>query len=213
VTVLEATKEHIGGMVTCHAAAFPGEFMTSMGPRWLGELYRSHVDGPGGVSLVAVDEGGKVVGLAVGGEARILDSFTARAPKQFFPLLIWKFLTVGIVRRKMTAYALRRVKSVLGLDKPPSAPAGPKPPTGPKPKSGLLLSICVLAECRGQGTADQLMTGFCDAARRAGFEVLRLSVHSDNSRAIGFYQKHGWKEVSQAGGSSIFSRDLREPSA
>jgi len=54
-------------------------------------------------------------------------------------------------------------------------------------------SIGVLPECRGTGVAGDLLQAFQAVAQEQGYDQLRLSVLSDNPRAIAFYRKHGWQ--------------------
>lgn len=50
----------------------------------------------------------------------------------------------------------------------------------------------IIAGYRGRGVGNRLITASLDQARRAGFIRIELSVHADNSTAIGLYEKIGF---------------------
>lgn len=63
---------------------------------------------------------------------------------------------------------------------------------GPYRHSGTL-AMGLLPEHRGGGIGRRLLAGAIDAARRAGFERIELSVLSDNGPAIGLYRAMGFQ--------------------
>ncbi len=65
VKIVEATSADIDGIVSCHLESFEGFFLSFMGPRFLGLLYRELLRSPKGIGLVAL-RGKLVVGFALG---------------------------------------------------------------------------------------------------------------------------------------------------
>jgi ribosomal protein S18 acetylase RimI-like enzyme len=53
----------------------------------------------------------------------------------------------------------------------------------------------LIPEKRGTGIADILNDYVEQYYRRMGISKMHLSVSTENSRAIGFYLKHGWKDI------------------
>ena len=203
VKIKEARQVHVQGMAQCHAKSFPARFMTEMGCHWLCALYRFFIKHRGSICRVAVDADGKVVGLAVGGDSHIRDEFLNSALFRYPHLIFWKFLSKRIVRRVLfqeLAGKLRRKRAAAhsGDTKAPSA--------GTRP--GNLLSICVLPDYKGTGVAGKLIESFQLACAAEGYERLTLSVLSENSRAVAFYKKQGWRESGKSGESIRFVLDL-----
>ena len=185
VKVRAATLDDTASMAICHTDAFPGQFMTVMGRTWVSALYAYYINHSKGISIIAVDNQNEVVGLAVGGDNEIRDQFLSVAKKRFVFLLLWKCITKNIVRSKIFGQIFGRKTQESQESKQRKE----------KEKSfGVLLSIGVKSECAGKGVAGHVMQYFMEAGSER-YNMLRLTVHSDNDRAIGFYEKHGWQEV------------------
>ncbi|MDQ5822537.1 MAG: GNAT family N-acetyltransferase [Actinomycetota bacterium] len=72
------------------------------------------------------------------------------------------------------------------------------------------LSIAVVPGRRGRGYGDELLAALLDRARKAGYERVSLSVAQDNP-ARKLYERHGFKEVSEGGGSLTMIAELGSP--
>jgi len=60
----------------------------------------------------------------------------------------------------------------------------------------MLISVYVAAAYRGTGLADRLLSGAVDAAAsELAAGILQLGVHEDNTRALGFYARHGFQDT------------------
>ena len=194
-------------MARCHLEAFPGTFMTLMGERWLEALYGFYLDQSRGVCIVAADEGGNVVGLAVGGDPGIRDKFLRYALYRYPHLIAAGFFRAALVRQVLIGEVTRRFTgsasvAVASEDfDPRHAPVGN------------LLSIGIVPHARGSGIARALLRRFESECATRGYRSLKLSVLRSNSRAIGFYTKLGWQEVGGAGESARFVMFLEERGA
>lgn len=102
ITTRPACLSDVGGMAKCHIVAFPEQFMMQMGHSWLKGLYRYFIQHEKGISIVAADNAGEILGLTVGGDNDIRNEFLHEALFKYPHLLLWKFLTCGIVRKKLT---------------------------------------------------------------------------------------------------------------
>jgi ribosomal protein S18 acetylase RimI-like enzyme len=203
IKIIEARQAHVSGMAKCHIKSFPGRFMTEMGYHWLCALYHFFIRHHGSICRVAVVSNGKVVGLAVGGDPPIREEFLGSAPFRYPHLIFWKFLSKRIVRRVLLQELARKLQRKStdensGNTKTPSAGI----------RSGNLLSICVLPDCEGTGVGGKLIKSFQLACKAEGYERLTLSVLKQNSHAVVFYQKHGWRQSSISGESIRFYMDL-----
>jgi len=204
VKVVDAGLSNVSEMADCHSLAFKGRFMTEMGHQWLCVLYRYFIKHPGGISLVAVDERNKVLGFAVGGEPGIRDELIRYAMVRYPNLILLRFLTNSLVRKVMLEVLVKKIfkrKPIIRFSKNST-----KQVTAIR--TGNLLSICVLPECRGMGVADKLIDSFQKRCSAEGYKLLMLSVFTENARAIAFYRKHCWREVGKSGESSKFVLEL-----
>lgn len=203
IKITKAQEVHISGMAQCHAKCFPGSFMTEMGYNWLRALYRFFIGHRGSICRVAVDDDGKVVGLAVGGDQNIREEFLSSALFRYPHLIFWKFLSKRLVRRVL-------LQEFIGKLKRKSPPANTSNINAPRAviRSGNLLSICVLPDCEETGVGGKLIESFQLVCKAEGYQRLTLSVLKQNNRAVTFYQKHGWRQSDIAGESIRFFLDL-----
>lgn len=189
--VRAARPQDIPDIVACHQAVFPRQPHTVMGPRWLTALYQQYVGRHDAIALVAHDPAGNLLGFVVGGPPELSASFRRAAKRRFWYVIVWRMLTSAAVRR--TAWTILRQS----LKRPGGAADGLT--TGPvelRGRRGVLVCIAVATAARGQGIADALLSAFVGEARAHGFGHLTLGVHTDNARAIRFYEKHGWHRQS-----------------
>ena len=65
-----------------------------------------------------------------------------------------------------------------------------------QPLQAVLISVYVAAHFRGTGLADELLHRSVKAAAgELGAGLLQLGVHEDNTRAVGFYARHGFHDT------------------
>jgi ribosomal protein S18 acetylase RimI-like enzyme len=65
-----------------------------------------------------------------------------------------------------------------------------------RPVQAMLISVYVAAPHRGTGLADELLRLSLKAAtEELGAGLLQLGVHEDNTRAAGFYMRHGFRDT------------------
>ncbi|MHC4367399.1 MAG: GNAT family N-acetyltransferase [Planctomycetota bacterium] len=203
VKVTKAHEVHARGMSRCHIESFPQRFMSEMGYHWLCALYSFFVKHHRSICRVAVDADDKVVGLAVGGDAHVRDEFLNAALFRYPHLILWKFLSKRLVRRVLLQEFAGRLRLKHGTARPGDTRT---PSSGFR--SGNLLSICVLPGYKGSTVAGKLIESFQLACKAEGYERLTLSVVGDNSRAIAFYRKQGWRRSGKSGESIRFLLDL-----
>jgi ribosomal protein S18 acetylase RimI-like enzyme len=70
------------------------------------------------------------------------------------------------------------------------------------------LSIAVVPSKRGTGLGSELLKALLDRARADGYDAISLSVEQD-SRAVGLYERHGFRRVSEEDGAYTMKADLR----
>ena len=169
---------HVPEAVSIHLEAFPGFFLSALGPAFLREFYQSFLADPLGMGFVAVDENKRLLGSVVGP----LD------PRGYFGRLVrrrwWAFALAGAqaaLRNPAFVAPLVRALSYRG-----------EPPAG-KPRA-LLSSIAVSPRAQGRGVGGALVRAWVAEARKRGADGCFLTTDAlDNDTVNRFYQRLGWK--------------------
>ena len=174
--------------------------MAVLGSIWLKGLYGYFIQHPKGISIVAVNNAGEIIGLVVGGGNDIRDEFLHKALFKFPHLLLWKLFVSAMVRKKLIDEFLSKCR--------PKKLSNPTVNQIDESDCGVLLSIGVLPDCRGKGIADKLVEKFSELAKEQ-YKKLRLTVHSDNVQAITFYKRNSWYEVGKTEDSTKFHLDIK----
>lgn len=186
-----------------HAAAFPGFFLTTLGPAFLRTMYLAFLSSAGGVFVVG-QRNGRLDGFAVG----VLKSAgkDRHMALRFLPQFLAALLPALL---RNPGKVLKRIASqFLALGEEPEIPDG----------AAVLRSIGVLPEARGSGVASLLLTEFERQALAKGATTVALTTDAvDNERAIGFYLKQGYtviQEFRQDKSRQMFLmlKDLHQPS-
>lgn len=194
--VVPADRRHLSGIVQCHLAAFPGQFLTRLGPRFLEAYYRFYMDSPGGINLVAV-VGDRVLGFVSGGDPAVRGRFIRSRVPRFIGLLAWHGLWDPFVRRRLAVHLTNLVRTLAG--RLPWSRQGSNGTAKGDDASGVsvLLSIAVDPTATGRGIGRRLMEAFREESLRRGYREMTLSAHSDNDSAIRLYRACGWEVVRQ----------------
>lgn len=163
-----------------HAAAFPGFFLSSLGPRVLAEFYRAHVLLNDAFAVVAEDPATQhLLGVVAG----------TTAPSSFYR---------DLARRNPAGAAsaaagalLRRPRSVARL-------AAGLRHGSPVPfdvtEAALLSSICVSPQARGLGVGTALMNRWTLEAADRGAPAAYLTTDAvDNGAVREWYEHLGWE--------------------
>lgn len=165
-------------VVAVHRSAFPDFFLTTMGPRFLRQLYRGFLSDSSGIVLAAV-AGDDVVGFVAG----------TSEPEGFFRRLLFRrWYAFGLAALPgLARHPWRAGRKLLGAlvyrgDKPPALL-----------DSALLSSIGVAPSAGGRGIGRQLVVLFCEEARRRGCRTVYLTTDRDtNQPANNFYLHCGF---------------------
>ena len=178
-----ALESDLTGVVGIHTRAFPGFFLTTLGSRFLLELYREFLTRDSGRLLVAEVEG-QLAGFSAG---------TLR-PEHFFRHLLrarwfaFVWAAMGALVRK-PAVVVPRFVSALRY-------RGERPPT--LREAALLSAIAVDPNFTRSGIGSMLLSGFCDEARRCRLRFVYLTTDRDeNDSTRQFYVRQGFHVESQ----------------
>lgn len=171
-------------VVDVHVEAFPGFFLTSLGPSFLEVMYRAFLSDSGAVFLVAESQDGVIEGFAVGAAGNVpRDRSLAlrRLPSFLLAVVPALVRNPGRVTRRLAAQMFSRGAQ-------PDYPAG----------AAVLRSIGVRAQMKGSGAAGQLLATFEARARSKGAASIALTTDAlENERAVGFYTKQGYSTRQQ----------------
>ena len=179
---IPARPQDVPSVVHVHIAAFPGFFLTSLGPAFLRTMYRAFLSNAGGVFVVA-RANQDVQGFAVGvlestGKDRAL---ALRYLPQFLISVIPGFIKnpIKVSRRILSQFFAVGEQITIPDD------------------AAVLRSIGILPDARGTGIAGDLLREFERCSFIKGARSVALTTDAlDNARAITFYQKNGY-EVAQ----------------
>ena len=182
IQIRPAQASDIAQIVQVHLQAFPGFFLTLMGPRFLRLLYSGFLNHPTGISLVACSKAkpSEVVGFVVG----------TTQPQGFFSQLLrqhwlafamaslWPLLKKpGLVFVKLWSALFYRGESLPD-----------------QPDAALLSSLGVKPAAQGQQIGQQLVSAFLAHAQTAGATAVYLTTdQSNNAKANHFYTRLGFK--------------------
>lgn len=169
----------VESVVSLHIRAFPGFFLSFLGPRFLREFYQSFTCDPSGVALVAEEAcDNRIVGVIAG----------PVVPDGYFRRLLlrrwWAFClasTWAVLRNPLIIPRLCRALFYRGE---PSADM----------TRALLSSIAVLPESQNRGVGQLLVKAWVDEVRKRGATGCYLTTDAENNDAIKrFYERAGWK--------------------
>ena len=173
ILIVSACLEHLSGMVGVHNVAFPGFYLTQMGPAFLRGYYSSVLSYSKRIALVAVQDG-TVIGFAVGfvEPESFYAHFRANRTRLLPAIVIGLLHRPGLIVR--TLQNARRVQHVRHEE-----------------SEAELSSIAVDSSARGVGS--KLLLAFLERAREAGARAVSLTTDAvDNDAVNRFYVKHGF---------------------
>ncbi len=165
-----------------HKVAFPGFFLSSLGERFLVQLYLGFAADPSCVSVTARTSEGTLVGAAVG----TLD------PAGFFPRLLrrrWRgFAVASILAAAESPRAIPRLlRAVRYRGGPRACELGAQ-----------LSSFFVDPAMRGSGLGRNLLEEWLHEVERRGGSNAFLATDAENNEAVNrFYANQGWDVASE----------------
>lgn len=215
VSVREARLEDLDAIVQVHFDAFRDYFITHLGRRVMKAYYRAYLENPRAVNVVGCVDG-QVVGFACGrscADCDVLGDFYRKNILKVVCAVIGgvlrgdKVLVAGLrIRLGQIKVACRSLFDTSKINNGRKT----KEMTGAMalPEGGLV-SIAVRGDFQGKNLATRVIGEFEMAAAQKGADVLRLSVHKDNGRAIAFYKKSGWYIDGEDGIEYIMRKQMR----
>ena len=198
--------DEMSSVAKLHIDCFPDSFSTVFGKgnsgRLLEKYYREYYKESPALFFVA-EEGGKIVGLCMGficgGKNSAREFLKNNLLSVTFRML--RLLICGDeVAWKKIASLMKKTKEI-SIEEPDHT-------TYAEREHAEVLSLCVAAEYRGRGIADDLMNAFFQAVLVDGAKICGLTVRTENKRATAFYKKLGFIPRSYADDSVYMTKPL-----
>ncbi len=186
--IREATLEDIKAIVNVHFRCFPDSFSTQMGGKGylLERFYQEYMLENPELFFVSEVEKLGISGFCMGYFCEKKD-FRKKYLKHNFLRICIRMLILLLSGNKLAWKALFR-----NTRKTQTKILNTEVEKIPLEKRGDLLSICVLPEFRGDGTAKRLIDRFQDRLKQSGRCICQLTVHLSNVQGIKFYEKNGY---------------------
>jgi len=158
-----------------HREQLDQAFLSTLGVRFLTQLYRGIARSHHGFVLVTVGNGDRVVGFISG---------SSNTKKLYRSVLLRRGWIMGVLLlpRLLRISTIRRVGQSLRY---PGTSEGTFP-------HAELLSVAVCADMQGKGAAKALLDALLAEFRRRGVDEVRVVVGAKLDRANAYYIKHGF---------------------
>ena len=201
MTVRNAAPEDLDGIAKVHAACFPDSFSTHLGRahgfRLLKKFYSLYLKSVPELFLVAENGDGKMIGLCMGYYCEDNTYMKRYLKENFFAVSFRMFLLLLCGDRT----AWRKIRSVFEKNETKLITEEFEYITDDR--RGDLLSVCVVVEERGKGTAQALMDEYLRILKANGRELCLLTVEKENARGKKFYEKNGFVPYKDVGSISM----------
>lgn len=184
-----------------HIVAFPDYFLTTFGKELILEFYKKFYENKN--IFVVAEYDCEIIGFILGNNSTIprkkffRDNFLKICIRVFFQMLkgnsiLWK----GIISR--LCFVKEAFRSKIKIDDKKDIK-----------NSYRLLSIAIFPKYRGENIAFNMENYFVLSCIENNFSEIGLSVKNNNSRAIKFYKKCGYKIEKEEKNTICFSKTIR----
>ncbi len=189
------TSKDLPAVATLHLAAFPRAAVSRLGRAAARRYYDSLMSGPHETVGLGVFEQNQLSGFCFVGVRHIAEAFYVRRHAWF---LAWRIATHPWLM--VEPFIRDRIVHGLRLLLPPFHPPLTAAPAGQNSgRSYGIQYLAVNSGCQGRGVGKQLLSASEELARNHGCEEIHLSVYLDNPKAIGLYERMGWRRFSPDG--------------
>ena len=178
-TILPLARRHAAQVAALHREGIDTGFLSTLGPRFLTQLYAAIPDTRCGFGYVAESQGRVIAFIAC---AERLGGVYKQALRARGLCMAWA-LVPGVFRPRTFKRVVETLLYPARMDEqfPPAE----------------VLSIVAAPEARGSGIAAELMRRALDEFRRRGIQRAKVQVFSGNAAAKRFYEKCGFTLAGQ----------------
>jgi ribosomal protein S18 acetylase RimI-like enzyme len=199
VTVRGLRLSDLGPVTDIHAQVLDMEFLTRYGPAFLRDYYRAWLESPEGISLVAEDGQGQVVGALLGAvdpAVHIRGMVRGHGAKLAWRIVAHAATHPALAKDLVATRGVRYTKGLARLAKARlSSDRGSAPAEGSAadgPTIAELTHVLVRPDQQGSGAGRALVTAAVEAAAAAGRDEMVLVTPPDQA-ARTFYDRLGWQ--------------------
>ncbi len=174
-TVRPMRTNEAAAVAALHRDQLQQAFLSTLGTRFLAQLYRGIASSDHGFVLVAVDDTDRIVGFISGG---------TNTKKLYRSILLRRGWIMGflVLPRALSFSVIKRIWQSLRY---PSTTEGAFP-------DAELLSVAVCADMQGRGPAKALLDALFAEFQTRGVRDIRVTVGAQLARANAYYLKHGF---------------------
>ncbi|MGE0533423.1 MAG: type I polyketide synthase [Pirellulales bacterium] len=205
---------HAAEMPELHIKAFPGYFLTLMGPGFLQRFYAEFCLHPFSYGCVARStRTGKLVAVATGSAnvpAHFKHFYRSHAP-YLAMCLATKSVVSSAARRAVlqrTSHAMHALRMLIPGMRPPASTAAVSDKDPPNQCPVRFLSMGIDPEWRATKASIETTQRFEEIVRAAGHKRYGCSILADNERAIGFFTGMGFELTFRSSKGCWFEKDL-----
>lgn len=196
--VRDVTESDLQSVAELHVQAFPDSVLGELGVEAVRRNYLWQLTGPHDLTALVAVTDDSVHGFLFGGLFRGSTIGFVKKEKWFLarrvlcnPAIL--FRSVGRSRLGLAAKLLTRRAQPSQSEEPASVP----------PRSFGVLAIAVDPAAQGMGIGQALMNEARARALAHGYLGMHLTVHPENTSALGFYRSLGWTELMEPDGSWV----------
>lgn len=205
---------HAAELPELHIKAFPGYFLTLMGPGFLKRFYAEFCLHPYSYGCVARSKRtGKMVAVATGSAnvpAHFKHFYRSHAP-YLAMCIATKSITNGDARRAVlarTSHAMHALRMLIPGMRPPAATAAVSDKDPPNQCPVRFLSMGIDPKWRSSKASIETTLRFEEIVRAAGHPRYGCSILANNERAIGFFTGMGFELTFRSSKGCWFEKDL-----
>ncbi len=179
-SIAQLRPEHAAAAAELHRQGQPGTFLTRLGASFLTALYAQMAQSPVCVGVVALDDAGQAIGVAVGStdtNAVFKEMILRRGLRLVWPVAGAVLRDPGLVRGVLQTllYPEQAGGDEVGDD------------------VGEFLYIGIAPQLRGQGAGQALYEALVEGMRARGIRRLGLVVEASNAGARRFHERNGYR--------------------
>jgi ribosomal protein S18 acetylase RimI-like enzyme len=206
--IRELTESDLPAVAGVHIKAFADSLLTRMGKRVVHKFYRWQSQPPNDCYAIGAFIDEKLAGFCFSGffyDAEV-----------YFIMRYWYLTIPGFIKNPELIRQVKPFKRMRYIIKSRIRRIRDKKvktqESRPAIKRYGVLSIAVSPSCQRFGVGRDLMKSVYMDALQKGFELIQLSVHPDNEKAVKFYEKEGWtKDIDDKGTwSGVMVKIVRE---
>ena len=200
--IRQANLDDLKQLVKVHIACFPDSFSTQLGDKLLTKMYAEYIMESPELFLLAEEEG-RVIGFVMGyyyDSEDCLRRFRRKNQLCFVSKTLWLLLTGNKPAWKKFKTTVRPTTGFTTIDSTINQYK--------ETEMADLLSICVLGEYRGNGTANKLIDEYEKVLSERKRKICTLTVADINGRGISFYKKHAYAICREAEGCKTYYKVL-----